>query len=62
MLLTTPELLGITALEKVVGKSKFKKLLEAPGLVVKPKGSPTLAQDADSRPVFSNVSADDFDA
>lgn len=62
ILLTTPELLGITALERVVGKSKFKKLLEAPGLVVKPKGSPTLAQDADSRPVFANVSADDFDA
>lgn len=46
-LLYERSLLGITALEKVIGKKTFTELLE--DLVVKPPGAPTLVHSSDSR-------------
>ena len=44
------KLLGITAMEKAVGKKKLGELLE--GLIYKPPGKPTLAQASDTRAEF----------
>lgn len=49
--------LGITAMTKLLGKAKFEELLG--GLVVKPKGKPTLVPNSDKRAAINN-SADDF--
>lgn len=49
--------LGITAMTKLLGKSKFEELLG--GFVVKPKGKPTLAPNSDKRAAINNA-ADDF--
>ena len=53
-------LLGITAMEKALGKKKFAELLD--GLVVKPHGKPTLVPVDDKRPALSSVAsaASDF--
>lgn len=47
------ELLGITAMEKELGKKKFVELLS--GLLVKPPGKPTLAPESDKRPEISSA-------
>lgn len=47
------ELLGITALEKVVGKKKFEELLK--DFVIKPAGKPTLVPLADKRPPLNSL-------
>lgn len=54
------ELLGITAMEKEIGKKLFGKLLD--GLIVKPPGKPTLAPESDKRPEISSTdsAAKDF--
>lgn len=50
------ELLGITNLEKLVGKKKFNTIL---GHVIdKPPGKPTLVRDTDKRPVYNPAKAD----
>ena len=49
--------LGITAMTKLLGKAKFKELLS--GLVVKPKGKPTLVPISDKRAAIKTA-ADDF--
>ena len=56
------ELLGITALEKLVGKKKFGELLS--DLIIKPAGKPTLAPESDKRPEISSVASaeDDFNS
>ena len=53
-------LLGITAMEKAIGKKKFAELLD--DLVVKPQGKPTLVPVDDKRPAISSVAsaAEDF--
>lgn len=51
------KLLGITAMQKKLGKSKFDELLS--GLIEKPQGKPTLAPDSDKRPEF-NTAKNDF--
>lgn len=53
-------LLGITAMEKAIGKKKFAELLD--GLVVKPAGKPTLVAEGDKRPALASVAsaASDF--
>lgn len=47
------ELLGITAMEKEIGKKRFIELLNP--LVVKPPGKPTLAPESDKRPEISST-------
>ena len=46
--------LGITAMEKLLGKKKFGELLS--GLVEKPQGKPTLVSESDARPEM-NIAA-----
>ena len=54
------ELLGITAMEKAIGKKPFT--LHLSELTIKPKGSPTLVDGTDPRPKFEkdNTANDDF--
>ena len=54
------ELLGITAMEKEIGKKKFGELLS--DLVVKPAGKPTLVPENDKRPEINSLQSaiDDF--
>jgi hypothetical protein len=47
------ELLGITAMEKVLGKVTFNTVLD--GLIIKPQGSPTLVPETDKRPAWSTA-------
>ena len=51
------KLLGITAMQKQLGKKKFEQLLS--GLIVKPQGKPVLAPETDKRPEF-NTAQNDF--
>lgn len=60
-LLYKSSLIGITEMEKLMGKKKFAEVLG--DLIVKPTGAPKLAPDADNRPVFDvnmNIK-DEFD-
>lgn len=54
------KVLGITAMTKLLGKTKFEKLLGE--LVEKPKGKPTLVPMSDKRPAMNKAvqAADDF--
>lgn len=47
------EILGITAMEKYLGKKKFAELLSE--LVVKPEGKPVLVPESDKRPEINAV-------
>lgn len=47
------ELLGITAMEKVLGKKQFGELLS--DLVVKPAGKPVLVPESDTRPEINSL-------
>ena len=49
------KLWGITAMEKLLGKTKFGELLK--GLVVKPAGKPTLVPESDKRPEINSITA-----
>jgi len=51
------KLLGITSMQKQLGKKRFEELLG--GLIVKPQGKPVLVPETDKRPVL-NTAADDF--
>lgn len=51
------KLLGITAMQKQLGKKKFEELLG--GLVVKPEGKPVLVPETDKRQEIGSA-ADDF--
>ena len=48
-----PQLLGITDMEKLLGKKKFGELLG--DLVVKPAGKPTLVAEKDPRPEINSL-------
>ncbi|TGV21993.1 DUF2800 domain-containing protein [Mesorhizobium sp. M00.F.Ca.ET.186.01.1.1] len=53
--------LTVAALEKVLGKAEYRKLLEEPGLVRAEAGKPTLAPISDKREAIKRISAaDDF--
>lgn len=49
------KLLGITAMEKEIGKKIFASALE--GLVVKPAGRPTLTPESDKRPELNSIAS-----
>ena len=50
------KVLGVTAMQKLLGKSRFDELL---GLYIeKPQGKPTLAPESDKRPAMSTAAAD----
>jgi len=51
------KLLGITAMQKLLGKSRFEELL-AP-YIEKPQGRPTLVRSSDKRPEW-NTAKNDF--
>lgn len=55
-LLFERKLLTLTNLEKLTGKKAFAEISE--GLIVKPKGKPTLAPATDKRPVYADASTD----
>jgi hypothetical protein len=48
--------MGITAMEKALGKSKFSELLGS--LVEKPQGKPTLVPESDKRPAIHTAKHD----
>ena len=54
------ELLGITAMEKLVGKNRFGEL--AGQYIIKPEGAPTLVPESDKRPPLNTAAkaAEDF--
>jgi len=52
------KLIGITAMEKLLGKAQFSKLLG--GLIEKPPGKPTLVHVSDKRPVIGTSAMHDF--
>lgn len=47
------KVLGITAMTKLLGKTKFEELLE--GLIEKPQGKPTLVPMSDKRPAMQSA-------
>ena len=51
------KLLGVTAMQKLLGKSHFEELLSS--LIEKPQGKPTLVPESDKRPAM-NTAKNDF--
>jgi hypothetical protein len=51
------KVLGITAMQKLLGKSRFDELLSV--YIEKPQGKPTLVPESDKRPVM-NTAKNDF--
>ena len=51
------KLLGITAMQKLLGKARFDELLTA--YIEKPQGKPTLVPESDKRPAM-NTAKNDF--
>jgi len=51
------KLLGVTAMQKLLGKSRFEELLSS--LIEKPQGKPTLVPENDKRPAM-NTAKNDF--
>jgi hypothetical protein len=52
-ILSPSKVKGIGDLEKLLGKERFKELLEEPGIVKKTEGKPALAPESDSRPAIA---------
>ena len=50
------KVLGITAMQKLLGKSRFEELLAS--YIEKPAGKPTLVPADDKRPEMTTASAD----
>lgn len=50
------KLLGITAMQKLLGKSRFDELLAA--YIEKSQGKPTLVPESDKRPAMKNAKSD----
>ena len=60
-LLYKHELIGITDMEKLLGKKNFGKILG--NLVIKPRGKPKLVRESDPKPAFNEKASikDEFD-
>lgn len=52
------KVIGITAMTKMLGKTKFEELLS--DLIEKPQGKPTLVPMSDKRPAMKNTAINDF--
>lgn len=50
------KLLGITAMQKLLGKARFEEVLA--GLIEKQQGKPTLVPESDKRPAMNNAKSD----
>ena len=50
------KLLGITAMQKMLGKARFDEVLS--GLIEKPQGKPTLVPESDKRPAMNTAITD----
>ena len=50
------KLLGVTAMQKLLGKARFEEVLA--GLIEKPQGKPTLVPESDKRPAMNNAKSD----
>lgn len=50
------KVLGVTAMQKLLGKSRFDELLAA--FIEKPQGKPTLVPESDNRPVMNTAKSD----
>ena len=50
------QLIGITAMEKLLGKARFNAVLSP--YIEKPQGKPTLVPESDKRPAIGNVKTD----
>lgn len=50
------KLLGITEMQKTLGKARFEEILG--GLITKPQGKPTLVPASDKRPAMNNAKSD----
>ncbi len=50
------KVLGVTAMQKLLGKSRFDELLSP--YIEKPQGKPTLVPESDKRPAMSTATAD----
>ncbi len=50
------KVMGITAMEKALGKARFSELLGS--LVEKPQGKPTLVPESDKRPAIHTANQD----
>lgn len=50
------KLLGVTAMQKLLGKARFEEVLA--GLIEKPQGKPTLVPESDKRPAMSTAATD----
>ena len=53
------KLLGLTEMQKRLGKSRFEELLG--GLVHRPQGKPTLVPESDKRPAITTAKADFYE-
>ena len=51
------KVLGVTAMQKLLGKTRFEELLN--GYIEKPQGKPTLVPESDKRPAM-NTAKNDF--
>lgn len=50
------KVLGVTAMQKVLGKTRFEELLSA--FIEKPQGKPTLVPESDKRPAINTAKTD----
>ena len=50
------KVLGVTAMQKLLGKTRFEELLSA--LIEKPQGKPTLVPESDKRPAMHTAKSD----
>jgi hypothetical protein len=53
------KLLGVTAMQKLLGKSRFDEILAA--YIEKPQGKPTLVPESDKRPAMNTAKTDFFE-